>query len=426
MPVPGSEALFARLRPFALAERSESDTPRFVPDVGERSCSSRERRTARLEARASRAAIPSPRSGCRAVVSFAGRVRSCASLDRPDSGRVTASPGEGSTRAKGATAGDSCESARLPDARGFAFSRHTGIASGIGVHARDSTEIARATGNALESTGLQGLCSLCSPVDSEVVYATRGSVTVCTFAATGSALAKGAAAATESRAGAPTRKRDSRTSCATIVGHDERGCSRRRARARRSRIARRNCPKSPPRPYFSRTAATTFRSRPRRTPGCGRYDRRLERVWRLLVAPSEPSARSPESADLGSNGNMIDVKLSSLRRTMIFSGNPSGAGPVPFPRAAADRDPFRSLAVSDCARSALARAINARWASQVRHRVDLGLDSDARLRALPKFVPAGFQKRFSDRRRVRQSKRTAQISLYNFAKRQPGKAFLGR
>ena len=76
MPVPGSEALFARLRPFALAERSESDTPRFGPDVGERSCSSRERRTARLEARASRAAIPSPRSGCRAVVSFAGRVRS--------------------------------------------------------------------------------------------------------------------------------------------------------------------------------------------------------------------------------------------------------------------------------------------------------------------------------------------------------------
>ena len=347
MPVPGSEALFARLRPFALAERSESDTPRFVPDVGERSCSSRERRTARLEARASRAAIPSPRSGCRAVVSFAGRVRSCASLDRPDSGRVTASPGEGSTRAKGATAGDSCESARLPDARGFVFPRHTGIASGFGGRARDSTEIARATGNALESTGLQGLCSLCSPVDSEVVYATRGSVTVCTFAATGSALAKGAAAATESRAGAQTRPRDSRTRCATIVGHDERGCSRRRARARRSRIARRNCPK------------------PMSMTPCG------------AVAPSEPSARSPESADLGSNGNMIDVKLSSLRRTMIFSGNSSGAGPVPFPRAAADRDPFRSLAVSDCARSALARAINARWASQVRHQVDLGLDSDA-------------------------------------------------
>ena len=100
---------------------------------------------------------------------------------------------------------------------------------------------------------------------------------------------------------------------------------------------------------------------------------------------------------------------------MIFSGNPSGAGPVPFPRAAADRDPFRSLAVSDCARSALARAINARWASQVRHRVDLGLDSDARLRELPiGSSPAGFQKRFSDRRRVRQSKRTAQISLRQF------------
>ena len=198
MPVPGSEALFARLRPFALAERSESDTPRFVPDVGERSCSSRERRTARLEARASRAAIPSPRSGCRAVVSFA--VASDRALRSIDPIPVGSRP----VPAKGRPARKARRRATRASPRAFptrAGSRFRGTRESP----RESA-CTRGTRRRSRRRGLQGLCSLCSPVDSEVVYATRGSVTVCTFAATGSALAKGAAAATESRRRADAQK----------------------------------------------------------------------------------------------------------------------------------------------------------------------------------------------------------------------------